>query len=179
MNYQMNLISNRDLRESLFLYRKGVGTMNIECFKQLETRKTIRGKCKTKNISIQILNYTDELYDKWKVVIGNIYSSGNENFIMSDKEITDMFEDFTNVSMSIDELNDILENPNHTFSTVFRELQCVMNEMIVRYLQEKQLEMINLKRTLEETNAIILGNELDEIIGRLANSSQKLGGFVG
>lgn len=153
--------------------------MNIECFKQSETRRTVRCKAKSKSVSIQILNYTEDLYAKWKPVINEVYMSGSEEFIMSDNDLTNMFCDFTNLSITIDELNESLENPSHTFATIFKELQCVMNEMIVRYLQEKQIEMCSLKKAIEETSVLISGSELDHAIKRLTESSTKLGDCIG
>lgn len=143
-------------------------------FKQKEIRKTVKAKAGNKNINIQIINYNDEMYDKWKLVIGKAYISGKEQLELQDTEINELFNDFTNIQMSTDELNDILDNPNHTFSIVFKELQLILHEMVVRFLQEKQIEMITIKKQIEETKILMVSDEIEKAFNDLAKRKEGL-----
>lgn len=148
--------------------------MDIKMFKQQETRRSVKAKSGNKNINIQIVNYTDDLYEKWKHIISNAYESGGEEFTLSDEDLNMLFDDFTNINMTVDELNGILENPNHTFKTIFKELQLILNEMIVRFLQDKQFEIVSTRRMVEETNVLIESGKLDDAIKNLSNNSEAL-----
>lgn len=141
--------------------------MDIKAFKNKNNRKVVTGKSGNKNIRIQIINYTEELYKKWSIVIDEIYKSGIEELQLTDLQIKEMFDDFTNVKFTLDELNDILEDPNHTFNMVFAELQIILNEMIEKYLQQKQLEIATTRKTLEETNFLIESGKLQEVIDNI------------
>lgn len=147
--------------------------MDIKAFKNKKNRKVVNGKSGNKNIRIQIINYTEELYKKWSIVIDGLYKSGNEELQLTDEQIKEMFDDFTNVKFSLDELNDILEDPNHTFSIVFTELQIILNEMIEKYLQQKQLEIATTRKTLEETNFLIESGKLQEVIDNIGRHEKE------
>lgn len=147
--------------------------MDIKAFKNKKNRKVVNGKSGNKNIRIQIINYTEELYKKWSIVIDGLYKSGDEELQLTDSQIKEMFDDFTNVKFTLDELNDILEDPNHTFNIVFIELQIILNEMIEKYLQQKQLEIATTRKTLEETNFLIESGKLQEVIDNIGKHEKE------
>lgn len=147
--------------------------MDIKAFKNKKNRKVVNGKSGNKNIRIQIINYTEELYKKWSLIIDELYKSGDEELQLTDSQIKEMFDDFTNVKFTLDELNDILEDPNHTFNIVFIELQIILNEMIEKYLQQKQLEIATTRKTLEETNFLIESGKLQEVIDNIGKHKEE------
>lgn len=147
--------------------------MDIKAFKNKKNRKVVNGKSGNKNIRIQIINYTEELYKKWSLIIDELYKSGDEELQLTDSQIKEMFDDFTNVKFTLDELNDILEDPNHTFNVVFIELQIILNEMIEKYLQQKQLEIATTRKTLEETNFLIESGKLQEVIDNIGKHKEE------
>ena len=147
--------------------------MDIKAFKNKKNRKVVNGKSGNKNIRIQIINYTEELYKKWSLIIDGLYKSGDEELQLTDSQIKEMFDDFTNVKFTLDELNDILEDPNHTFNIVFIELQIILNEMIEKYLQQKQLEIATTRKTLEETNFLIESGKLQEVIDNIGKHEKE------
>lgn len=147
--------------------------MDIKAFKNKKNRKVVNGKSGNKNIRIQIINYTEELYKKWSLIIDELYKSGIEELQLTDSQIKEMFDDFTNVKFTLDELNDILEDPNHTFNIVFTELQIILNEMIEKYLQQKQLEIATTRKTLEETNFLIESDKLQEVINNIGKTRKR------
>lgn len=147
--------------------------MDIKAFKNKKNRKVVNGKSGNKNIRIQIINYTEELYKKWSLIIDELYKSGDEELQLTDSQIKEMFDDFTNVKFTLDELNDILEDPNHTFNIVFIELQIILNEMIEKYLQQKQLEIATTRKTLEETNFLIESGKLQEVIDNIGKHEKE------
>lgn len=147
--------------------------MDIKAFKNKKNRKVVNGKSGNKNIRIQIINYTEELYKKWSIIIDELYKSGIEELQLTDSQIKEMFDDFTNVKFTLEELNDILEDPNHTFNMVFTELQIILNEMIEKYLQQKQLEIATTRKTLEETNFLIESGKLQEVIDNIGKHKEE------
>ena len=147
--------------------------MDIKAFKNKKNRKVVNGKSGNKNIRIQIINYTEELYKKWSLIIDGLYKSGIEELQLTDSQIKEMFDDFTNVKFTLEELNDILEDPNHTFNMVFTELQIILNEMIDKYLQQKQLEIATTRKTLEETNFLIESGKLQEVIDNIGKHEKE------
>ena len=147
--------------------------MDIKAFKNKKNRKVVNGKSGNKNIRIQIINYTEELYKKWSIIIDELYKSGIEELQLTDSQIKEMFDDFTNVKFTLDELNDILEDTNHTFNIVFTELQIILNEMIEKYLQQKQLEIATTRKTLEETNFLIESGKLQEVIDNIGKHKEE------
>lgn len=147
--------------------------MDIKAFKNKKNRKVINGKSGNKNIRIQIINYTEELYKKWSLIIDGMYRSGTEELQLTDSQIKEMFDDFTNVKFTLDELNDVLEDPNHTFNIVFTELQIILNEMIEKYLQQKQLEIATTRKTLEETNFLMESGKLQEVIDSIGKHEKE------
>lgn len=119
--------------------------MNKSLFIKKDVRKTISIKNNKATIKFKIYNYNDaskkavfEMYQKKQKL-------GYEDFSLSNEEIRLVLNMFTDCLFSIDELSEMLESPNVYFEQIMNELEIILAELVVLFVQEKTKELLNLK----------------------------------
>lgn len=119
--------------------------MNKSLFIKKDVRKIINIKNNKSTIKFKIYNYNDAS----KKAIFDIYKKkqrlGYEDFSLSKDEIRLVLNMFTDCLFSIDELSEILENPSVYFEQIMNELEIILEELVVLFVQEKTKEFLNLK----------------------------------
>lgn len=123
--------------------------MNKSLFIKKDVRKTINIKNNKATIKFKIYNYNDaskkavfEMYQKKQKL-------GYEDFSLSNEEIRLVLNMFTDCLFSIDELSEMLESPSVYFEQIMNELEIILAELVVLFVQEKTKELLNLK--IEDT----------------------------
>lgn len=119
--------------------------MNKSLFIKKDIRKVISIKNNKSTIKFKIYNYNDAS----KKAIFDIYAKkqrlGYEDFSLSQDEIRLVLNMFTDYLFSIDELSEILGNPSVYFEQIMGELEIILAELVVLFIQEKTKELLNLK----------------------------------
>lgn len=119
--------------------------MNKSLFIKKEVRKVINIKNNKTTIKFKIYNYNDAS----KKAIFDMYQKkqrlGYEDFSLSQDEIRLVLNMFTDCLFSIDELSEILENPSVYFEQIMGELEIILAELVVLFVQEKAKELLNIK----------------------------------
>ena len=119
--------------------------MNKSLFIKKEVRKTINIKNNNSTIKFKIYNYNEASKKAIFDMYANKQRLGYENFSLSQDEIRLVFNMFTDCLFSIDELAEILENPSFYFEQIMGELELILAELVVLFVQEKAKELLNLK----------------------------------
>lgn len=119
--------------------------MNKSLFIKKDVRKVINVKNNKSTIKFKIYNYNDAS----KKAIFDMYAKkqrlGYEDFSLSQDEIRLVLNMFTDCLFSIDELAEMLENPSFYFEQIMGELEIILAELVVLFIQEKTKELMNVK----------------------------------
>lgn len=125
---------------------KGEFSMDKSLFIKKDIRKTIKIKNKKgKFINFKLYNYNEAS----KKAVFDMYKKKNkqglDDFSLSEYELVMVFKLFTHIAMSIDELSEIIENPNFYFEQIFNEIELILSELVVLFIQEKEKEVAKFK----------------------------------
>lgn len=120
--------------------------MDKSLFIKKDIRKTIKIKNKKgKFINFKLYNYNEAS----KKAVFDMYKKKNkqglDDFSLSEYELVMVFKLFTHIAMSIDELSEIIENPNFYFEQIFNEIELILSELVVLFIQEKEKEVAKFK----------------------------------
>ena len=119
--------------------------MNKSLFIKKDIRKVINIKNNNSTIKFKIYNYNDAS----KKAIFDMYQKkqrlGYEDFSLSNDEVRLVLNMFTDCLFSLDELSEILENPSIYMEQIMNELEIILAELVVLFVQEKTKELMNLK----------------------------------
>lgn len=143
---------------------KGEFSMDKSLFIKKDIRKTIKIKNKKgKFINFKLYNYNEAS----KKAVFDMYKKKNkqglDDFSLSEYELVMVFKLFTHIAMSIDELSEIIENPNFYFEQIFNEIELILSELVVLFIQEKEKEIAKFKidealLNMQETIVSNVGN---------------------
>lgn len=154
--------------------------MKVSDFKNKIIKKNIKIETVSgKNKIVKIYNYTNDDYNFIKELIESKYKLDNEDeeITFSDDELTCIFGRFTNVKMSVDELNEIMINPNHYFKLIFNEIQIIINCITEKMLSDKLLEISNVRKEILETEYIMESCEFEKHIQSLGKYAELFDGL--
>lgn len=131
--------------------------MNKSLFIKKDIRKVINIKNNKSTIKFKIYNYNDAS----KKAIFDIYKKkqklGYEDFSLSNEEVRLILNMFTDCLFSLEELSEILESPSIYFEQIMNELEIILAELVVLFVQEKTKELMNLKieEAIADLNIVI------------------------
>lgn len=120
--------------------------MDKSLFIKDDTRKTLKLRKKDgKLVNFKIYNYTDNS----KQQVFNIYKKkmdrNMESFDLAIEELQVMFDMFTDYRFTIDELDEILENPSVAFEQIFHEIEMILGDITILFLQEQEKKLLDVK----------------------------------
>lgn len=119
--------------------------MKKSLFIKNEVRKTINIKNNKTTVKFKIYNYND----KSKKAIFDLYEKkqkqGFDDFSLSNEELRLVLNMFTDCLFSLEELAEIVENPSVYFEQIMNELEIILSELVVLYIQEKEKKIMSLK----------------------------------
>lgn len=119
--------------------------MNKSLFIKKDIRKIISIKNNKSTIKFKIYNYNDAS----KKAIFDMYVKkqrlGYEDFSLSNEEVRLVLNMFTDCLFSLEELSEILEKPSIYMEQIMNELEIILAELVVLFIQEKTKELMNVK----------------------------------
>lgn len=133
--------------------------MNKSLFIKKDIRKTISIKNNKTTIKFKIYNYNDAS----KKAIFDMYNKkqklGYDDFSLSNDEVRIVLNMFTDCLFSIEELSEMLDNPSVYFEQIMNELEIILAELVVLFIQEKTKDLLGLKieDTITDLNIAIAG----------------------
>lgn len=119
--------------------------MNKSLFIKKDVRKVINIRNNKTTVKFKIYNPTEES----KKAVFDLYEKkenlGLEDFSLNPEETRLVLNFFTDCLFSMDEINEIVENPSIYFEQIMNELEIMLSELVISYVQEKQKEVMKLK----------------------------------
>lgn len=119
--------------------------MNKSLFIKKDVRKVINIKNNKATIKFKIYNYNDAS----KKAVFDMYNKkqklGYDDFSLSNDEVRIVLNMFTDCLFSIEELSEMLDNPSVYFEQIMNELEIILTELVVLFIQEKTKELLSLE----------------------------------
>ena len=126
--------------------------MNKTMFKRKDVRKIINIKNNNSTVKFKIYNYTQESKKYVLDIYEKKYKLGYEDFSLEGEELKQVIAMFTDCLFSLDELAEILDSPNVYFEQILNEIEIILSEIAILFVQEKTKELMKLKLDDEIAN---------------------------
>ncbi|MGL5328314.1 MAG: hypothetical protein ACRDD7_03525 [Peptostreptococcaceae bacterium] len=151
--------------------------INKSLFIKEEVRKAIKipQKGKKRALQFKIYNYNDES----KKMIFDMYEkknkNGEESFDLTQEELRLVFNVFTDYLFDIDDLAEIIENPNIYFEEIFHEINMIMCDLVKLFIQEQKekVEQLNIENELVDLQTMIIDKtndlKLEDVVNQDGN----------
>ena len=152
--------------------------MKKSLFIKNEVRKVINIKNNGTTVKFKIYNPNDaskkavfDMYEKKE-------KQGLSDFSLSSDEVRLMLNLFTDCLFSIDELSEILDNPSLYFEQIMNEIEIILGELSILYIQEKTKMFTEIKieeailNMNEEMLQVLKRVDIDSMINELAETSE-------
>lgn len=139
--------------------------INKSLFIKEEVRKIIKipQKGKKRALGFKIYNYNDAS----KKMIFDMYEKknkkGEDSFDLTQDELRFVFNVFTDYLFDIDDLAEIIENPNIYFEEIFHEIKLIMCDLVKLFIQEQKekLAAIEIEDELLELQQVMTSKMKD------------------
>lgn len=119
--------------------------MEKSLFIKKDIRKVISIKDGESTIEFKIYNHNEAS----KKAVFDMYEKkqrlGYEDFSLSNEEVRLVLNMFTDCLFSVDELAEMIENPSVYFEQIMCELEIILAELVVLYIQDKTKKLMEIK----------------------------------